>query len=365
MAGGHELTAAERRCAIESGGDSRSRRSRRLNDGARSVSGICCSTARPTQEGGAHTGRVRAEVPGRLRAGQSPEAERDCRQGDDPERVHLIPLLGSKKLDAITNEDVQRLKHGFKKAPKTVNNVLTVLERHAEEGGGVGCHRSDAVHDPLAADARSRHASVPRLRRRTSGWSAAARPRPARRPHRAARWGSGAAVRRDDGARMERCRSCKRQLCVQRSDWKGHVTTTKGGRLRYVPLTDRLAAALRRASASARRSACCIKTTGRCRSRRRSCRTGCDGQPDARTCDRRRAHPAAHVLFASGDAGRARAGDSGTRRASGPGHDAALHAPESGGDRERDSAAGSAGGRRRVVADMVETGSIENTKSFR
>jgi integrase len=37
----------------------------------------------------------------------------------------------------------------------------------------------------------------------------------------------------------------KRQLCVQRSDWKGQVTTTKGGRLRYVPLTIRLAKALR------------------------------------------------------------------------------------------------------------------------
>ncbi len=37
----------------------------------------------------------------------------------------------------------------------------------------------------------------------------------------------------------------KRQLCVQRSDWKGHITDTKGGRLRYVPLTIRLAAALR------------------------------------------------------------------------------------------------------------------------
>jgi integrase len=37
----------------------------------------------------------------------------------------------------------------------------------------------------------------------------------------------------------------KRQLCVQRSEWKGHVTVPKGGRLRYVPLTIRLAAALR------------------------------------------------------------------------------------------------------------------------
>jgi integrase len=37
----------------------------------------------------------------------------------------------------------------------------------------------------------------------------------------------------------------KRQLCVQRSDWKGHVMTTTGGRVRYVPLTIRLTAALR------------------------------------------------------------------------------------------------------------------------
>lgn len=38
----------------------------------------------------------------------------------------------------------------------------------------------------------------------------------------------------------------KRQLCVQRSEWKGNVTTPKSGRLRYVPLTNRLAGALRR-----------------------------------------------------------------------------------------------------------------------
>ncbi len=37
----------------------------------------------------------------------------------------------------------------------------------------------------------------------------------------------------------------KGQLCVERSEWKGHVTSTKGGRLRYIPLTTRLAAAFR------------------------------------------------------------------------------------------------------------------------
>jgi hypothetical protein len=36
-----------------------------------------------------------------------------------------------------------------------------------------------------------------------------------------------------------------RQLCVQRSEWRGHVTLPKSGRLRRVPLTSRLAAALR------------------------------------------------------------------------------------------------------------------------
>ena len=35
-----------------------------------------------------------------------------------------------------------------------------------------------------------------------------------------------------------------RQLCIRRSDWNGQVTTPKGGRLRHVPLTRRLAAAL-------------------------------------------------------------------------------------------------------------------------
>ena len=43
-------------------------------------------------------------------------------------RVHLLPFLGHKRLDTITNEDVQRLKAGMVvKSPKTANNVLAVL----------------------------------------------------------------------------------------------------------------------------------------------------------------------------------------------------------------------------------------------
>ena len=36
----------------------------------------------------------------------------------------------------------------------------------------------------------------------------------------------------------------KRQLTVERGDWHGRVTSTKGGRVRYVPMTERLAAVL-------------------------------------------------------------------------------------------------------------------------
>ena len=38
----------------------------------------------------------------------------------------------------------------------------------------------------------------------------------------------------------------KRQLTVARSEWKGHVTAPKGGKLRRVPLTTRLEQALRK-----------------------------------------------------------------------------------------------------------------------
>ena len=55
---------------------------------------------------------------------------------------HLIPALGAKRLDAITNEQVQKLKLALAhRAPKTVNNVLTLLRtllKKAVEWGELG-----------------------------------------------------------------------------------------------------------------------------------------------------------------------------------------------------------------------------------
>ncbi len=80
-------------------------------------------------------------------------------------RVHLVPALGHKRLDAIKSEDVQRLKRDLEaKSPKTVNNVLSRAEHAAEEGGGVGGHRADAVHGEAAAGVEGIN-GVLRLRR--------------------------------------------------------------------------------------------------------------------------------------------------------------------------------------------------------
>ena len=160
--------------------------------------------------------------------------------------VHLKPLLGPKTLDAITNEDVQRVKmHLQAKAPKTVNNVLTVLNtmlKVAVEWGvldrmpctvrllrtpkpNAQFHDFD-VYEALVAGAQA------------IDW----------RAELVVLLGGDAGLRCGEMMALE-WRDVdlqKRQLCVQRSDWKGHVTVPKGGRLRYVPLTVRLATTLRR-----------------------------------------------------------------------------------------------------------------------
>jgi integrase len=158
--------------------------------------------------------------------------------------VHLIPLLGSKRLDAINNEAVQRLKHALReRSAKTVNNVLTVLNvllKNAVEWdvldrmactirllpipkGSAGFYDFDEFEQLVNATASDRIAHLIVL------------------------LGGEAGLRCGEIMALE-WRDVdlgKRQLTVQRSDWKGHVTATKGGRVRYVPLTVRLAAALR------------------------------------------------------------------------------------------------------------------------
>jgi integrase len=160
-------------------------------------------------------------------------------------KMHLIPQLGSKRLDTITTEDVQHLKrHLHDRSPKTVNNVLVVLSVLLKKA--VEWDVIDRVPCVI------RLLPIPKPSAGFYDFDEYARLLEAaqsldRRTHLIVLLGGDAGLRCGEIMALE-WRDVdlhKRQLCVQRSEWKGHVTVPKGGRLRYVPLTIRLAAVLR------------------------------------------------------------------------------------------------------------------------
>ena len=160
---------------------------------------------------------------------------------------HLVPALGAKRLDAITNEQVQRLKLTLAdRAPKTVNNVLTLLStllKKAVEWGELerlpctikllpnprktmGFHDFDQ-YERLLTIARKRGAETYLM----------------------ILLGGDAGLRLGEIVALE-WRDVDlqaRRVTVQRSDWLGHVTVPKGGRSRQLPMTQRLTAALKSA----------------------------------------------------------------------------------------------------------------------
>jgi integrase len=159
-------------------------------------------------------------------------------------RVHLIPRLGHKRLDTITTEDVQRLKHGLKdKAIRTVNNVLTVLSMMLKKAAEWG------VIDTVPCTVRL--LKVPEGSLAFYDFDdydalvqASARVSP--NAHVIVLLGGDAGLRGGEMRALEwtDVNLKKRQLRVERNEWHGQVTSTKGNRVRYVPMTVRLAAAL-------------------------------------------------------------------------------------------------------------------------
>jgi len=159
--------------------------------------------------------------------------------------THLVPILGAKKLDAITNEDIQRLKHRLQaKSPKTVNNVLTVLNvllKTAVEWDVI--ERMPCTIRLLPTPKTSAQFHDFEAYERLVG----AAQQLDRRTHLIVLLGGEAGLRCGEMMALEWSDVDleKRQLRIERSDWKGQVTSTKGGRVRFVPMTVRLATALR------------------------------------------------------------------------------------------------------------------------
>jgi integrase len=251
-------------------------------------------------------------------------------------RTHLVPHLGAKRLDRITTEDVQRLKHQMRdNAPKTVNNVLTVLNTMVKNAAEWG------VIDTMPCTIRLLKVSAGSVdfydfdeyerlvdAGREIGSTA----------YVVVLLGGDAGLR---GGEMRALRWTdvdvqKGQLRIECNEWQGHITTTKGNRIRYVPMTARLRDALKhhrhlrgqrvlyRGDGQAMTASALIETIGRAARR-------------AKPAEQRLAHPAAHVLFAPGDAWRAGARHSGTRGTPRSRHHAAVHAPEFRGGGRRDS----------------------------
>jgi integrase len=158
---------------------------------------------------------------------------------------HLLPVLGAKRLDAITNEQAQKLKLALAlRAPKTVNNVLTVVSTLLKKAvewdeldklpcavrllpnpkKTMGFHDFEEYERLLTvAQKRSPEAYLMVLLGGEAGL----------------RLGEIVALEWGDVDLHAR------QLTVQRSDWCGHVTVPKSGRSRRLPMTQRLASALK------------------------------------------------------------------------------------------------------------------------
>jgi integrase len=162
-------------------------------------------------------------------------------------RWHLVPALGSTRLDAITNEQVQQLKLAMtNRSVKTLNNTLTVLStmlRKAVEWGEL---------DRLPCTVK-----LLRNPEKTMGFLdfdeyerllTAAETRSAE-TYLMVLLGGDAGLRLGEivGLEWPDVDLHGRRLTVQRSDWLGHVTAPKSGRYRRVPLTQRLTHALKAA----------------------------------------------------------------------------------------------------------------------
>ncbi len=156
-------------------------------------------------------------------------------------RMHLLPALGAKRLDAISARDVQRLKGSLdKRSPKTVNNVLAVLGtvlKVAVEWGEIDAMPCQVRLVKLPPPAEASFHDFDEFERLIV---AAAQIDP--RTHLIVLLGGDAGLRCGEMMALQwpDIDLTRRQLWVRHAEWNGHVTLPKGGRERRVPLTTRL-----------------------------------------------------------------------------------------------------------------------------
>jgi integrase len=251
-------------------------------------------------------------------------------------RCHLVPVIGNVRLDAIAHTHVHAVKKALAdRKPKTVNNVLVGLKALLRVAIDVGILKAPPCRISMLGVPKREMAFY--TEEEFERVVAAADSADARL---VVLLGGEAGLRCGEMIALEwtDIDFHTRQLSVARSDWEGEVTDTKGGRVRYDGLTERLAAALKD-HRHLRDRACCIArmhaddTEG----------DGLSGGPCVEARRREQAwrpYSAPHVLFTLGNEERTVEVDSGTRGSRGPEYDDALHAPEPRVARRRDQTVG-------------------------
>ncbi|MFT3773028.1 MAG: tyrosine-type recombinase/integrase [Minicystis sp.] len=177
------------------------------------------------------------------------EANRQKPSGIDAKkrilRLHLVPFLGSKRLDEIRAEDVQGIKSRLaKKSAKTVNNVLCVLGKMLRVAVEWEVIPALPCRVTLLKTAKTEKSflefdDLERLVEgaKKVGWAA----------HLMVLIGAEAGLRRGEmiSLRWTDIDLVRGVVHIRRADWNGIESLPKGGRGRSVELTMRLMAALK------------------------------------------------------------------------------------------------------------------------
>jgi integrase len=177
-------------------------------------------------------------------------------------RNHFAGHLAQLRLDQITDEEVQTLKAKLRgRSPKTVNNVLVTLNTVLKAGVEWG------VLDRLPCRVRLLKAAKPTVAfyepeqyERLVTAAEALRPT----AHLAVLLGGDAGLRLGEilGLEWGDLDLARNQLHVERADWRGQVGLPKSGKPRVIPMTERLAVALRRNRCVGQaRVVCCADST--------------------------------------------------------------------------------------------------------
>ncbi len=158
--------------------------------------------------------------------------------------VHLVPALGNKRLDAITNEDVAHLKASLGSYnPKTVNNVINVLSKMLNVAvewdviERLPCRIKllKTVTPVMAFYEDDQFARLVEGAKKVDA-----------RVQLTVLLGGDAGLRRGEIVSLRQCDVDLRrhQLHVRFATWRGIEDSPKGGRGRIIPMTEALASAL-------------------------------------------------------------------------------------------------------------------------